>query len=282
MSLDPQPRADDPYLVPEPLLEVVVLHPRDAEAATAGQADRLLAMTEPAYGGRSPEPAAVSAILRETDLPVRVLLRLDDELGASGDTLARLVGLARDYLELGAEGVSFGFLDRDLEIDRASCAALALPAVPIDLVLLTTTITTGALAVASGRPDQGILRDAAASVFRVFYIGLPLGALAAIRSAGREALLLLMLTVVVSDSAQYYTGRAFGRHLLAPERLAERERPGGAAFGGRSGAALVSLAPQRVCHRERGEGAHEGEEHEGQTLLRAAPRPGRARPWESG
>ena len=56
---------------------------------------------------------------------MRVLLRLDDELGASGDTLARLVGLARDYLELGAEGVSFGFLDRDLEIDRASCAALA-------------------------------------------------------------------------------------------------------------------------------------------------------------
>ena len=28
-------------------------------------------------------------------------------------------------LELGATGVSFGFLDHDLEIDRASCSALA-------------------------------------------------------------------------------------------------------------------------------------------------------------
>lgn len=125
VSPDPESPVDNRYLLPEPLLEVVVLHPRDAEAATLGQADRLLALTEPAYGGRSPEPAAVSAILRETDLPVRVLLRLDDGLGTTGADFARLVELARDYLELGAEGVSFGFLDRDLEIDRATCAALA-------------------------------------------------------------------------------------------------------------------------------------------------------------
>jgi copper homeostasis protein len=122
VSPDPTPSAD---LVLEPLLEVVVLHPRDAEAATLGEADRLLVLTEPEAGGRSPEPAAVSAILRETDLPVRVLLRLDDGLTLTGGGFARLVGLARDYLTLGIEGVSFGFLDRDLEIDRATCAALA-------------------------------------------------------------------------------------------------------------------------------------------------------------
>jgi copper homeostasis protein len=108
-----------------PLLEVVVLHPRDAEAATAGEADRLLVLTSPELGGRSPEPAAVSAVLHETDLPVRVLLRLDDGLSTTGGTFQRLVGLARDYLTLGAEGVSFGFLDRDLEVDRATCAELA-------------------------------------------------------------------------------------------------------------------------------------------------------------
>ena len=33
---------------------------------------------------------------------------------------------------------------------------------------------------------------------------------------GPEALFLLMLTVIVSDTAQYYTGRLFGRRLLAP------------------------------------------------------------------
>lgn len=119
-----QPDRLDPH-APEPLLEVVVLHPRDAEAATLGEADRLLALVNPELGGRSPEPAAVSAILRETDLPVRVLLRLGDDLTTTGGEFTRLVGLARDYLTLGAAGVSFGFLDRDLEIDRSTCAELA-------------------------------------------------------------------------------------------------------------------------------------------------------------
>jgi len=124
--------APESTLLPEPLLEVVVLHPRDAEAATLGEADRLLVLVQPEAGGRSPEPAAVSAILRETDLPVRVMLRLDDSLGATGAALVRLAGLARDYLTLGAEGMTFGFLDRDLEIDRDTCAALAreLPGTP--------------------------------------------------------------------------------------------------------------------------------------------------------
>ncbi|RNM17595.1 copper homeostasis protein CutC [Nocardioides pocheonensis] len=127
VSPDPEPIASSapPALLSDPLLEVVVLHPRDAEAATVGQADRLLALAEPELGGRSPEPAAVSAILRETDLPVRVLLRLEDGLGLSVEGLTRLAGLARDYLTLGAQGVVFGFLDRDLEIDRTACSALA-------------------------------------------------------------------------------------------------------------------------------------------------------------
>jgi copper homeostasis protein len=67
----------------------------------------------------------VSAVLRETDLPVRVLLRVADELGVAGGEFARLVALARDCLDLGAAGVSFGFLDRDLEVDRQTCTALA-------------------------------------------------------------------------------------------------------------------------------------------------------------
>lgn len=108
-----------------PLLEVCVLHPRDAAAATAGQADRLLVLADPEIGGRSPEPPVVSAVLRETDLPVRVLLRTSDDLDVDGPGFTLLVGLARTYLDLGASGVSFGFLDRDLEIDRSTCSALA-------------------------------------------------------------------------------------------------------------------------------------------------------------
>jgi phosphatidate cytidylyltransferase len=75
----------------------------------------------------------------------------------------------------------------------------------------------GALAVASGQPGPAILRDTAASALPVAYIGLPLGALAAVRAvAGREAVLLLMAVIVISDSAQYYTGRTLGRRSLAP------------------------------------------------------------------
>jgi phosphatidate cytidylyltransferase len=73
------------------------------------------------------------------------------------------------------------------------------------------------MAVASGRPGPEILRNAAAALFPIVYIGLPLGALAAVRVlGGREAVLLMMATIVISDSAQYYTGRALGRRPLAP------------------------------------------------------------------
>ncbi len=98
-----------------------------------------------------------------------------------------------------------------------ACAALGSGWAVVDVVLMTALITIGAAAVGSARPGPEILRDSAAALFPVVYIGLPLGALAAVRaSGGREALLLLMTTIVISDSAQYYTGRALGRRPLAP------------------------------------------------------------------
>ena len=61
------------------------------------------------------------------------------------------------------------------------------------------------------------IHDAAAELAATVYIGMPLGMLVAGQIiAGWRATLLLMGTVVVSDSAQYYTGRAFGRRPLAP------------------------------------------------------------------
>ena len=51
----------------------------------------------------------------------------------------------------------------------------------------------------------------------VVYIALPLAALVQLRLiGGPQAVFLLMLTVMVSDTSQYYTGRAFGRRPLAP------------------------------------------------------------------
>ena len=113
----------------------------------------------------------------------------------------------------------------------AACAAAVLAPFSLDIVLMTAVILIGSLAVASGRPGPAILRDAAASVLPIVYIGVPLGAMAAIRAdGGREAILLLMLTIVASDSAQFYTGRTFGRRPLAPSISPKKTREG--AIGG--------------------------------------------------
>jgi phosphatidate cytidylyltransferase len=61
------------------------------------------------------------------------------------------------------------------------------------------------------------IHQAGVGVIAPIYIGMPLGMLVAIQAAGGwQATLLLIATVVVSDSGQYYSGRTFGRHPLAP------------------------------------------------------------------
>jgi phosphatidate cytidylyltransferase len=113
----------------------------------------------------------------------------------------------------------------------AACGAVGSGRVPADVVLMTAVITIGALAVGSGQPGPAILRDTAAALFPVLYIGLPLGALAAVRVlGGREAVVLLMAAIVISDSAQYYTGRALGRRPLAPSISPKKTLEG--AIGG--------------------------------------------------
>ena len=126
------------------------------------------------------------------------------------------------------------------------CLAVGSAAVPLDLVLTSVLIAVGALAVAAGRPGPAILRDSAASMLAVMYVGLPLGSLAAIRLiGGREAILLLMATIVISDSAQFYTGRAFGRRKLAPS-ISPAKTVEGAAGGVILGTAAMTLGGLRV------------------------------------
>jgi copper homeostasis protein len=108
------------------LLEVTVAHERDVAGAQEGGADRLhLVGAGEGHHALSPEITAVSAVCRDTDLPVFVLLRLNDSWTTTGGEMTRLVGLAEDYLSIGAAGVSFGFLDADLEIDTEVCVHLA-------------------------------------------------------------------------------------------------------------------------------------------------------------
>lgn len=112
-----------------PLLEVEVLHPRDLPGALEGGADRLFLTTA---SGLSPDLREASAVLRGCDVPVRIRLRLNDSRTTTGGEFTRLVGLAQEYVALGAEGVVFGFLDPDVRVDVELCAALAeaLPGIP--------------------------------------------------------------------------------------------------------------------------------------------------------
>ncbi len=88
---------------------------------------------------------------------------------------------------------------------------------PLDAVLLASFVALAALATAAWRGDGTAIGSASAALLPSLYLGLPLGAMVAIRETrGAAVLFLLMLTVMVSDTSQYYAGRVFGRRPLAP------------------------------------------------------------------
>lgn len=121
--------------------------------------------------------------------------------------------------------------------------ALGRPWVPVVPVLLTAVVAVGALAVGTGRPSAAALRDTAAALFPVLYIGLPVGVIVSLRGSsgpGRGVLLLLLATIVASDTAQYYVGRLAGRRPLAPAISPKKTREG--AIGGVVAGAVVALA----------------------------------------
>ncbi len=95
-----------------------------------------------------------------------------------------------------------------------TCWWVAVPA-PLSIVLLSMMVVAW-LAFAVLRQGRTV-QEAAADLVAPMYIGAPLGMLVALHSlAGWKGTLVLIATIVVSDSAQFYTGRAFGRRPLAP------------------------------------------------------------------
>jgi len=115
-------------------------------------------------------------------------------------------------------------------------------AVLLDVMLMSSFVVLAALALTSWRGDRDALGRTAASVFPLLYLGLPIGALISIRDMrGPQGVFLLMLTVMVSDTAQYYTGRAFGRRLLAPT-ISPKKTIEGAVGGFVFGTLLMAVA----------------------------------------
>ena len=120
----------------------------------------------------------------------------------------------------------------------ATAAAVAFDVTGV--VLMASGLTMGIVSVATSRRGSQMLLDVASSVFPILYLGLPIGALVALRvSAGREAVLLLLATIMVSDTAQYYGGRWLGRTPLAPA-ISPKKTVEGALFGLVAGLALMT------------------------------------------
>jgi phosphatidate cytidylyltransferase len=114
-------------------------------------------------------------------------------------------------------------------------------AIALDAVLTSSFVVLAALSLTSWTGGRDALARAAAAVFPMLYLGLPIGAMIALRTLrGREALFLLLLTIMVSDTAQYYSGRAFGRRPLAPA-ISPKKTIEGAIGGFLCGALLVSI-----------------------------------------
>jgi phosphatidate cytidylyltransferase len=129
-----------------------------------------------------------------------------------------------------------------------TCASFARPSgdgqgwFPLEVVLLSALVALGSLAIAEWRGSQDVLASVGASFLPSLYLGLPLGCMVALRdSGGPGVLFLLMLTVFVSDTAQYYAGRLWGRRLLAPT-ISPKKTIEGAAGGFVGGVLALTIA----------------------------------------
>ena len=112
-----------------------------------------------------------------------------------------------------------------------ACAMVPFQWLDIETVLAAALLLIALNVLMSDRVGTPLLADTAAAVLAPVYIGLPLGSLVGVHAmAGREAVLLLIATVAISDTAQFYTGKTFGRTPLAPLRSPKKTREG--AIGG--------------------------------------------------
>jgi phosphatidate cytidylyltransferase len=84
-------------------------------------------------------------------------------------------------------------------------------------VILAMVVASGVMTLAQGAPTPATFGSGAVAFMAPIYVGLPLGAIAWVHgTAGPGATSWLLAVIAVSDTAQYYCGRAFGRRKLAP------------------------------------------------------------------
>lgn len=169
--------------------------------------------------------AALVAIRFLPVLPLRVLACLVAALAA------------REYLEIVESPI------RAVVLVVALCWVISSATVASSLVILTMGLLWVAAEVLVSNHS---IQQASTGVFAAVYIGMPLGMLVAVHSLRSwPATLLLLGTIVVSDSMQYYTGRLFGRHPLAPA-ISPKKTIEGAIGGVIFGTLFMTLVGARI------------------------------------
>lgn len=114
------------------LIEVIVQTVPDARQATRGGADRLEVVRSIGDGGLTPPLTLVRAIMQETSLPLRVMVRENAGYTMNADELPRLRAAAADFEGLGVDGVVIGFADHGrLVLDDVRRVLEAAPAVRV-------------------------------------------------------------------------------------------------------------------------------------------------------
>jgi phosphatidate cytidylyltransferase len=171
--------------------------------------------------------AALAAIVFLPFAALRMLTSIVAGLGAA--EFAHITGAARSLLARALV----------IAITVWACWWSAVPA-PLSIVLVSLLVIAW-LAIEVLREGR-TFQQAAVDLVAPIYIGAPLGMLVALHMrSGPKAVLLLIATIVISDSAQYYTGRAFGKRPLAPT-ISPKKTIEGAIGGVLFGTLFMALA----------------------------------------
>lgn len=110
---------------PNILLESIAASLDDARAAAAGGAQRIELCCALALGGLTPSLGALRAVKREVGLPVMCMIRPREcGMAYSKDELQTMLSDAEIALDASADGLVFGFLTEEGEIDLKRCRDL--------------------------------------------------------------------------------------------------------------------------------------------------------------
>jgi len=143
---------------------------------------------------------------------------------------------AYEYAALAGRRAGLG---RWVVVVLAALSAWAFAARPAGAAVFALAVMAAAAAAVLGQGRS--IPFSLGAVFGIVYLGIPFGLLASLRgTSGWRVAVLLVATVVVSDSLQYYTGRLLGRRPLAPRVSPKKTIEG--ALGGVVAAAVFLAA----------------------------------------